>query len=328
MVPGPLEQVLDKVEQARIRPVHVLEHHRHRVGIGQPFEEQSPGAEELLLRARLALLEPKQMRQPRLNEPPLLGIYDVFGQRRLQLGYRRGRCLVLRDPASHPHHVRQRPVRNPLAVSKAAAAMPQGRPRQPVHVLEELPPQPRLADSGDPGHRHEIRPPLFRRGVEQLLQQPQLTVAPHERCLQPLCLQRASPSGDNSQSAPQRHQPRLALQLEIARRLIHQRLVSRAPCRVSDCTLPGWATACTRDAVFTRSPALTVLSPTARATQARKKPKATSPVTSGLLPLRTRQRQNPRSELLSWGRISGHGFGERPEFIMGRRRSNAVVRAP
>ena len=55
---------------------------------------------------------------------PLVGIEEVLRQRRLQLLAGRARCLVLRDQAAHPDHVRERPVRHSLAVGEAAAPVP------------------------------------------------------------------------------------------------------------------------------------------------------------------------------------------------------------
>ena len=51
---------------------------------------------------------------------------------------------------------------------------------EPVHVLEVLPAEPRLADAGDADDGHELRPALVGRGVEELLHQPKLAVAPDE----------------------------------------------------------------------------------------------------------------------------------------------------
>ena len=68
VVPRPLEQVLDEVEQRRVRPLHVLEGEHGRVGLGQPLEEQPPGREQILPVARLVLAEAEQLREPRLDE--------------------------------------------------------------------------------------------------------------------------------------------------------------------------------------------------------------------------------------------------------------------
>ena len=190
-VAGPLEQVLDEVEQRRVRPLHVLEDHHHRVDVGQPLEEQPPGGEEVLaLVAAALLLEPEQVGQPRLDEAALVRVGDVLLDDRGELGERRARLLVLDDPRAHPDHVRERPVGDALAVGEAAAAVPVRDLDDPVEVLVELPAEPRLADPGDPGDRDEVRLALVGAGVEELLDLAQLTVAADERRLEPGRLQR------------------------------------------------------------------------------------------------------------------------------------------
>ena len=74
--------------------------------------------------------------------------------------------LVLGDPATHAHHVGERPVRDPFAVGEAAAAVPPDLLDDAVEVLVELPSEPRLADAGDPGHRHEVCATLVRADAE------------------------------------------------------------------------------------------------------------------------------------------------------------------
>ena len=142
MVPRPVEQVLDEVEQPRVGPLHVLEGEHGRVGLGQPLEEEPPGAEQLLLVARLMIGEAEQVSETRLDEGPLLRVEDVLVERGAQLLLGGGRLFVLGDPAAHAHHVRKRPVGHALAVRKAAAAVPVDGVRDPVEVLVELPGEP------------------------------------------------------------------------------------------------------------------------------------------------------------------------------------------
>ncbi len=52
-LPRPVEQVLDEVEQARVRPLHVLEGEHRRIALGQALEEEAPGGEQVLLVASL-----------------------------------------------------------------------------------------------------------------------------------------------------------------------------------------------------------------------------------------------------------------------------------
>ena len=97
---------------------------------------------------------------------------------------RRGRRASLARAAScsspsricgtHAHHLRQRPVGDALPVGQAAAAVPPDVLREPVQVLEELPGQPRLADSGDPRDLHQLRPALLGGSMKQLFDQSEL----------------------------------------------------------------------------------------------------------------------------------------------------------
>jgi hypothetical protein len=78
LVARPLQQVLDEVEQARVRPLHVLEGEHGRVGVGQPLEEQPPGREQILPLMRRTLSQAEQLRQPRLHEAALLRIEQML----------------------------------------------------------------------------------------------------------------------------------------------------------------------------------------------------------------------------------------------------------
>ncbi len=71
---GPLEQVLEEVEQAAVGPLHVLEYEDRRRVLGEPLEEDAPGGEEVLLVSGRAFLEPEQVREPRLDPGALLRV--------------------------------------------------------------------------------------------------------------------------------------------------------------------------------------------------------------------------------------------------------------
>ena len=59
--------------------------------------------------------------------------------------------------------------------------MPPDPVGEPVHVLEELPRQPCLADAGGPEHADQPGPALAHRGMQQILEQAQLVGATNER---------------------------------------------------------------------------------------------------------------------------------------------------
>ena len=86
----PVEQVVEEVEQACVRPLHVLEHEHDRVLLGEALEQHAPGREQVLLVAGQALLEPQQVCEPRLHPGALLGVGQVLGERGAELVARGG----------------------------------------------------------------------------------------------------------------------------------------------------------------------------------------------------------------------------------------------
>lgn len=156
VAPRPLEQVLEEVEQAGVGPLHVLEDEHGRRALGEALEQDPPGREEVLVVARRAFLEAEQVSEPRRHPSALLGVVDVLLDRRMQLRQGGGRLLVLDDLATHPDHLRQRPVGDALPVGKAASAMPERVVREAVDVLLELPGEARLPDAGDPRDGDEL----------------------------------------------------------------------------------------------------------------------------------------------------------------------------
>ncbi len=233
-VARPLEQVFDEVEQARVRPLHVFEREHRRARIGEALEEQPPRREQILPVARGRLLQREQVREPRLHERALLRIEHVPLHHRAEFRARRARILGLADPGTHPHHVRQRPVGDTLAVGEAAAAVPVHLLDDPVEVLVELPDQPRLAVAGDPDHRHEVCTPIVRAAVEEVLDQLQLAIAPDEGRLEAGRLQRAAAGRDDPQRAPQVDRLRLPLQLVLPGALVDDCLLGRPPGGIAD----------------------------------------------------------------------------------------------
>ena len=129
-------------------------------GPGDPLEEQTPAAEQVGAVRRGALLEPEQMRQPWLHEAPLALVADVLLDGGAQLLPRRCRVLLLEDPGAGPHHLRERPVGDALAVGQAAPLVPPPHALDPVDVLEVLPQQPRLPRPGFADHGDQARAPV------------------------------------------------------------------------------------------------------------------------------------------------------------------------
>jgi hypothetical protein len=209
--PRPLEQVLEEVEEARIRPLDVFEDHHDRVRVAQPLEKEPPGSEHVLRLPRLALLQTEEMGQPRLDPALLGGIGDVLGNALAQLAAGRLGIVGLGDPRAHADHLGERPIRDTLAVREAAAAMPAHRLRQAVHVLLELPRESRLADPGDSDDRDEMGLALLRRCMEELLHQAELPLPAHEGRIEPGRPQGAAAAGGDADGAPELERLGLAL---------------------------------------------------------------------------------------------------------------------
>jgi hypothetical protein len=70
--------------------------------------------------------------------------------------------------------------------------------------------------------------------MEEILDLAQLAIAPDERRLQALGLERAAPAGDDTSRPPERRQPVLPLERMRARFLEHDRLLRGAPRRLAD----------------------------------------------------------------------------------------------
>jgi hypothetical protein len=156
VVPRPVQEVLEEVDQARVGPLHVLEDEDRRAAVGETLEQDAPRGEQVLLISGDTLFEPEQMRQARLDVAAFVGIGNVLVDRRPELLEGGGLGLVFDDPAAHANHLGQCPVRDSFPVREAAGAMPPHTLHQAVHVLLELPRQTRLADAGDTEDGDEV----------------------------------------------------------------------------------------------------------------------------------------------------------------------------
>src|SRR4029079_14698731 len=96
----PLEEVLDEVEQARVGPLQVLEHEDGGVGGREALEEESPGREQFLPIAALALAGTEELRGGGLDETALVVVEEVLREGCAELLADDGRLVVLRDLAA------------------------------------------------------------------------------------------------------------------------------------------------------------------------------------------------------------------------------------
>ena len=215
MAARPVQQILEEVEQTGVRPLKIFEHEDRRRIVRQALEEDSPGREEVLLVSRNALIEPQEVRQTGLDPGPLLAVEEVFLEGEPQLRARRFRFFVLQDAAAHAHHLGERPIRDPLAVRKAAAAMPERVAGQTVDVLLELPGKPGLADARNAGDEGELGALFVRRIVEQLLHEPELSIPADEWRFEAARAEQSLRPCDDPQRAPEGHGLGLPLELML-----------------------------------------------------------------------------------------------------------------
>jgi hypothetical protein len=96
--------------------VDVLEHEDGRAFLREPLEQDARRREQVLLVACGRLFEAEQVREPRLDEPPLLRVRDVLLECGAELRAGDVGLLVLEDPRAPAHHLGERPERDAVAV--------------------------------------------------------------------------------------------------------------------------------------------------------------------------------------------------------------------
>ena len=201
---------------------------------GEPLEEHARGGEQVLLVAGDALFEPEKVREPGLGEAPLLRIRDVLFDRARSFSRRCADSSSSTIPRAPADHVGQRPERDAVAVREAASGVPPDVAGEPVDVLLELPGEAGLADAADPDDRDEVRPAVFGGGVVELLDEPQLAIAPDERRLETAGLRRSADEADDPHRLPELDRLGLALERVAARVLEDDGGFRRALRRLAD----------------------------------------------------------------------------------------------
>ncbi len=222
VIGGPVEQLLDEVEQAVVRPLHVLERQHHRVVLGEPLEEQPPTGEQLI--AFEPGLRGADERSERLGHAPALvevgdPLLEPGGEPRRCFGGRR----LLGDPEALADHLGERPVRDALAEGQAAARVPPDFPGEPVDVVGELEAEARLAHAGRPGDPDQSCDAPVDGRVEEVLEQAQLRVAADEGTVEAGGPLRARNARDHPLSPVQAQRLGLALHRVLARVLVGDR---------------------------------------------------------------------------------------------------------
>ena len=274
---GPVDEVVEEVEQGRVGVLRVLDQQHHRADVGQSLEEQPPAGEQLLAAERgvgvAGIANAEQPGEPRAD-------VDLFGRVRDELRQPRGQLaggdlgrVLLGDAEPLSHDLGERPERDTVAVGQAPALVPEDRLGQAVDVLAELPAQPRLADAGRPGDQHQPRAAPFGARVQQLLDVRSSASRPRNGASRPST--RCEPPTPERTRVARHSRAGSALPLSACSPASSKptEAAARRWVASSTSTVPGCAADCTRAAVFTASPA-TMPSPVAPSVT------ATSPVTT------------------------------------------------
>ena len=158
----PAGELLDEVEQSRLRPVRVLEGEHERAAPGERGEEHPEGPRGGVGGGLAA--EPERRRDRRRRPAPVLGRRHDRGQR---------------VPAQRlQHHLAQRPVGDAVAVGRA---VPDEHLRIGSRAGGELAHEPRLADPGLADEGHQLHPPRVAHPRQRGLQRGELALAPRQR---------------------------------------------------------------------------------------------------------------------------------------------------
>ena len=261
-VAGPVDEVVEEVEQPGVRVLGVLDHEHDRLDRGHPLEEEPPAGEQLLLRQRDRRGRPGTGRRAgvpagcrRTRARP--GRSRTVRRRSASFAAADLGEVVLRDAEPLAHHLGQRPERHALAVREAAAAVPAHDAGEAVDVLVELPAQPGLPD---PGRAGDERPAAGRRrstaAWNSSLIEPHLGV--RGRSAAPPARRPAGRRRRRPRHAVARHSCSGSA-LPLSRARPRRRTRSRRRSAGGSCRRPGPGRAsaadCTRAAVLTASPA-------------------------------------------------------------------------
>src|ERR671922_94050 len=233
---GPVDQVVDEVEQALVGPVEVLDDDYERVELGEALEEPAPGGEALRTPVGACLLA---VRKPdeRLELPQDPRGLVMVGNRLLDDGAQllRGPLLrlALEDPGVRLEDLAERPERHAVAVGKAAALAPVDELRPRVDLREELVDEPALADARHADERDELRRALVLRTGKRADQQAELSLAADERRLRRV-RDVGAVTGPRLDDLPDRNRLRLALRLDRRRLPVLDHARSRVVGRLAD----------------------------------------------------------------------------------------------
>ena len=180
----PVDEPVDEVEQAVVRPVDVLEDEHRRTAESEHLEEPAPGCERLTTSipgGRIVASEPDERPQVPLDPRALALVRDVrdcFREPRLgDVGW-----IRLEDPGLRLHDLAERPERDAFAVGERASLAPGDELLVRVHDAAELEEEPALPHPRYADERHELRRTVAARTLERVREEIELAISPDEGC--------------------------------------------------------------------------------------------------------------------------------------------------
>ena len=163
-VARPIRQVLDQIQQERLRPMDVVEHHDERPLSSQMLEQLSHAPRRVL--GGRGLRPAEQAAHEARDAVAVFGVTQHSGER----GERRCGVVGLAAAGRLPDDLAERVVRDPLSVGEAPAAQ-HGRV---VGAAEELADEPRLADARGAEQREQMGGALVPGSLEPAREQLEL----------------------------------------------------------------------------------------------------------------------------------------------------------
>ena len=165
--------MFDGLQQCRVRPLDVVQHHHESLPSGQVLDELAEPPCELLLWEGLCG-KPHGGRHPCRDHVRFLRA-PAERSELLECDFPR---LALRDAGGLADRLRERPVGDPFPVGKAPALSDAGTSADP---REELGDEPGLSDAGLAGDRREHASPLAAGPLEGVHQRLKLRASPDHR---------------------------------------------------------------------------------------------------------------------------------------------------
>ncbi len=179
----PVDELVEEVEEALVRPVDVLDDDDERTLLGETLEEAAPGGERLVaaIASELCFAGEAEEREEMRLDARLVAragervLDDLVDLRRDVL-----RRVLLQDARLRLDDLAERPERDPVAVGEAASLAPGDELRVGLDDAIQLVDETALADSGDADEREELRRALVPRSLERVPDDAELALAPDE----------------------------------------------------------------------------------------------------------------------------------------------------